>query len=270
MSSKLLKIVESPIFVQIIMGLIIFNAIVLGLKSYPHLMVQYGFILDVLDDVLVAIFVCELMVYLLVYGPKKCFTDPWYVFDFVVISIVVLPAIFYILSHFLHVADLPDLGHFSALRAMRVLRVLRLVTTFPNLRKVVQGLIAAIPGIGSIGTLLLIVLYVFGLIGTNVYGEEFPKYFGNLQSSLFTLFQVMTAESWASNIARPVMEVHPYAWTYFIMFILASSFVVLNLFIAVIVEVMQKDTDYQEGEEEKHEALEEIKHMLKEIQEKLK
>lgn len=269
MLSNLKHTVESKWFIQTIMGLIIFNAIILGLKSYPSLMVSYGYILDVLDDVLIAIFVCELILYLKVYGARHCFTDPWYVFDFVVISIVVLPGVMYILSHFFHIQNIPDLGHFSALRVMRVLRVLRLVTTFPHLRKVVQGLIAAVPGIASIGTLLLIVLYVFALIGTNIYGEDFPKYFGDLQRSLFTLFQVMTAESWASNIARPVWDVFPYAWIYFVLFILVSAFVVLNLFIAVIVDVMQKDVDYQEGEDDKIESLHEIKAMLKDIQNKL-
>lgn len=269
MSSKLQKIVESPYFIQTIMGLIILNSLVLGLKSYPSLMERYGFILDVLDDVLITIFVCELILYLLVYGPKQCFTDPWYVFDFVVITIVILPAIFYILSNFFHIPDLPDLGHFSALRAMRVLRVLRLVTAFPNLRKVVQGVINAIPGIGSIGTLLMIVMYVFALIGTNQYGEEFPNYFGTLQDTLFTLFQVMTAESWASAIARPILEIHPYSWIFFVMFILSTTFIILNLFIAIIVGVMQKDTEYQEGEEEKFESLEDIKIMLRKIQKKL-
>lgn len=267
--TKLKSTVEKPLFLQVITGVIILNAIILGMKSYPSMMLKYGYILDVLDDVMIAIFVCELMVYLVVYGAHKCFTDPWYLFDFAVISIALIPMVAYILSHFLHVSEIPDLGHFSALRAMRVLRVLRLVTVFPNLRKVVQGLIAAIPGIGSIAMLMAVALYVFALISTNMYRDAMPEYFGSIQSSLFSLFQIMTAESWASAIARPLMEFHPYSWIFFVAFMLVTSFIVLNLFIAVIVDVMQKDVDYQESEEDKMFSLHEIKAMLKEINEKL-
>lgn len=253
MINKLKDFIEKPFFVKCILSLIIFNSIILGLKTYPDLMKQYWLILDVLDDIIVFIFVCELLLYLLVKGVKDCFTDPWYLFDAAVILVAVVsfePA-------------------FSSLRAMRVLRVLRLVTMFPHLRKVIQGLIASIPGITSIGMLLMIVLYVFALISTNLYGEAFPKYFGSLQGSLFSLFQIMTAESWASNIARPVMEVYPYAWIFFVLFILATSFIVLNLFIAVIVDAMQKDVDYKAGEEEKLEDLNEIKMIVKKIDQKL-
>ena len=116
---------------------------------------------------------------------------------------------------------------------------------------------------------MLIVFYVSALISTHLFGDTFPKYFGNLQDSAFSLFQVMTAESWASNIARPVMEVHPYAWIFFVMFILVSSFIVLNLFVAVIVDAMQKDVAYQEGEEDKLDALHEIQEAVREIQKKL-
>lgn len=253
MIERLQKAVESKYFLQFIMSMIILNSIILGMKSYPTMMMTHGHILNVLDDIMIVIFVMELLLYLYVYGFRHCLTDPWYIFDASVIIITVVsfePA-------------------FSSLRAMRVLRVLRLVTVFPNLRKVVEGLIAAIPGIGSIGTLLIIVLYVFALISTNLFQEEFPKYFGDLDTSLFTLFQVMTAESWASNIARPVMAVHPYAWIFFVVFILSTTFIVLNLFIAVIVDVMQKDVEYKEGEEDKFIALKDIKKSLEAIEKRL-
>lgn len=245
MPATLKKMLEKPWFMKIIMYLIILNSIVLGLKSYPYMMENYGFILDILDDVLISIFVCELLLYLIVNGPKQCFSDYWYVFDFIIITIAVLPAITYGLSHFFNVTDVPDLGHFSALRAMRVLRILRLISVFPNLRKVIQGLVTAIPGIGSIGTILCISLYVAALMATNLFGTTFPEFFGSLEASLFTSFQIMTTEGWP-DIVRAVQKVHPYSWIFFITYILVATFVILNLFIAVIVDAMQKE----EGEAE--------------------
>lgn len=250
---KLVKIVENPRFLEIISVIIVANSILLGLKTYPSLMESYGYILDVVDDLMVGVFVFELSVYMFVFGPKKCLTDPWYIFDSTVILITLVsfePA-------------------FSSLRALRVLRVLRLVTIFPSLRKVIQSLLASLPGIASIGALMLIVFYVAAIISTHLFGDNFPKYFGNLQDSAFSLFQIMTAESWASNIARPVMEVHPYAWIFFVVFIVISSFIVLNLFVAVIVDAMQKDVAYQEGEEDKFAALHEIQQVVREIKQKL-
>lgn len=233
-------IIEKPWFMKMIMYLIVFNSIILGLKSYPSVMESWGFILEFLDDFMISIFVVELIIYLRVYGAKKCFSDSWYVFDFIIISIAVIPSVTYVLSHFFYIKDIPDLSHFSALRAMRVLRILRLISVFPSLRKVIQGLVTAIPGIGSIGTILLISLYVAALMSTNMFGEEFPEWFGSLEASLFTSFQIMTTEGWP-DIVRVVMKKQPYAWIFFLTYILAATFVILNLFIAVIVEALQKD-----------------------------
>ena len=260
LTSKLQKMIESPRYMRVIMYLIILNSIFLGFKSYDAIMLHYGFILDVLDDVLIFVFVCELMMYIYVFGYRRCFTDPWYIFDFIVIGIAFVPVVISVLSIFFHITDIPDLTHFSALRAMRVIRILRLVSIFPEQRKVIQGLLTAIPGIISIGTLLLILLYVSALIATNLYGDDFPSYFGTLQASLFSLFQIMSTEGWP-DIARSVIAVHPSAWIFFISFILIATFIVLNLVIGVIVEAMTRDT-------EKAELAELVNHLNK-ISEKL-
>lgn len=250
---KIANFIEKHHFLEFITILIVFNSIILGMKAYPYMMAKYGIVLDAIDDIMVWIFVSELTLYFIAYGPRKCLTDPWYVFDASVILVTVFsfePA-------------------FSSLRALRVLRVLRLITVFPNLRRVVQGLIDSLPGIASIGTLLLIVMYVAGLISNNLFGQSFPVYFGSLERSLFSLFQIMTAESWASAIARPVMDVFPYAWIFFVLFILATTFIVLNLFIAVIVSAMQNTEEHQETEDDKMASLHEIKKLLKKIDKKL-
>jgi voltage-gated sodium channel len=149
------------------------------------------------------------------------------VFDFLVVAIALVPAG----------------GQLAVLRALRVLRVLRILTIVPSMRRVVGGLLAAIPGLASIGMVLALVFYVFAVITTNLFGAAFPDWFGTLGRSLYTLFQVMTLESWSMGISRPVMEVFPYAWIFFIPFILIATFTMLNLFIGVIVSAMQTFSD---------------------------
>jgi len=157
----------------------------------------------------------------------RFFRDPWSVFDFLVVAIALVPAS----------------GQLAVLRALRVLRVLRILTIVPSMRRVVGGLLAAIPGLASIGMVLALVFYVFAVITTNLFGGAFPDWFGTLGRSLYTLFQVMTLESWSMGISRPVMEVYPYAWIFFIPFILIATFTMLNLFIGVIVSAMQSFSD---------------------------
>ena len=153
------------------------------------------------------------------------FRDPWRVFDFLVVGVSLIPAS----------------GNLSVLRALRILRVLRLISVVPSLRKVVGGLVAALPGMGSITLLLSLVFYVFSVMATKLYGAEFPQWFGSLGNSAYSLFQIMTLESWSMGIVRPVMELFPYAWIFFIVFILCTTFTVLNLFIGIIVSAMQAE-----------------------------
>ena len=204
------------------MGLIIVNAVVLGLETSKSIMAVHGSLLLALDQALLAVFVLEIAARIAVYR-LAFFRDPWSVFDFIVVAIALIPAS----------------GPLAVLRALRVLRVLRLLTIVPSLRRVVGALLAAVPGLSSIGMVLGLVFYVFAVIATKLFGEAFPDWFGTLGRSLYTLFQVMTLESWSMGIARPVMEQFAYAWVFFVPFILVATFTMLNLFIAVIVNAMQ-------------------------------
>jgi voltage-gated sodium channel len=158
------------------------------------------------------------------------FRDPWSVFDFAVVSIALLPAT----------------GPFAVLRALRVLRVLRLLTMVPSMRRVVGGLLAAIPGLASVIAVIGIIFYVASVIATRLFSERFPEWFGHLGESAYTLFQIMTLESWSMGIVRPVMEVYPQAWLFFVPFILIATFTMLNLFIAIIVNAMQTHAAIQQ------------------------
>ena len=216
----------NPRVQQFVLALIIVNAALMGLETSAGVMAQAGRWILALDRVILGLFVVEIL--LRIYAHRSAFfRDPWSVFDFTVVAIALIPAS----------------GPLAVLRALRVLRVLRVLTIVPSMRRVVGALLSALPGLGSIAMVLLLVFYVFGVIATHLFGQAFPDWFGHLGRSLYTLFQVMTLESWSMGIARPVMEESPFAWVFFITFILFATFTMLNLFIAIIVNAMQTFTE---------------------------
>ena len=229
---KLKAIIESPRFESAILVLIVINAITLGLETDPDVMRTLGPTLIIIDRAVLAIFTAEVLVRLFVYR-LSFIKDPWRVFDFIIVAIALMPAT----------------GNLSVLRALRILRVLRLISIVPSLRKVVGGLVAALPGMGSIMLLLLLVFYVYSVMATKLYGSIFPDWFGSIGHSAYSLFQIMTLESWSMGIVRPVMAEFPYAWIFFIAFILCTSFTVLNLFIGIIVSAMQSEHEDHANEE---------------------
>lgn len=221
---QLRSLVESRRFDAFITAIIIVNAITLGLETSARAVEAAGPLLTAVDRVILGVFVLELAARVVVYR-GAFFRDPWRIFDLVVVGFALVPAT----------------GNLSVLRALRILRVLRLVSIVPSLRRVVTGFIAALPGMGSIMLLLALVFYVFSVMATKLYGPSFPEQFGTLGASLYTLFQIMTLEGWSDGIVRPIMEVYPMAWAFFIPFIVATSFTVLNLFIGVIVSAMEAE-----------------------------
>lgn len=233
-------------FARLVLGVILANALVLGAETMVT-----GTTLDVLhviDHTMLGFFVVELLLRLFANG-RRFFTDPWSVFDLLVVGVALIPAG----------------GALSALRALRVLRVLRVITVVPALRRVVDGLLRAVPGMGAVGALLILVMYVSAVIATKLFGAAAPEYFGSLWISLFTLFQAMTGEAWP-DIARAVMTEHPAAWIFFVLYILVVSFAVLNLFIAVIVSGMEEITDEErKDDEQKDERLDALATQNREI-----
>ncbi|MBC6462102.1 ion transporter [Actinomadura sp. HBU206391] len=209
---------------------IVVNAAALGLETSPAVVERYGGLLHGVDRVALYVFVVELLAKAYVYR-LRFVRDPWNIFDAVIVGISLAP----------------HSGTLSVLRALRILRALRLISVVPSLRRVVSALLSAMPGMASIAVLLGLVLYVAAVMATKLYGATNPEYFGDLGSSLFTLFQVMTGEAW-SEVARAVMKEHPSAWIFFVVFILICTFVVLNLFIAVVVRAMEDDHTEQAGD----------------------
>ncbi|WMS85764.1 ion transporter [Pleionea litopenaei] len=252
------QFVENVRFQNFIIAIIVINAVILGLETSPQVTSKVGGLLTVIDTIILGIFVIEITLRLYVYR-FKFFRDPWSLFDFFVVVVSLIPAS----------------GPFAILRALRVLRVLRLVSVAPSMRSVVSALIQSLPGMGAIVALLSLIFYVAAVMATTLFGENFPEWFGSLGNSLYTLFQIMTLESWSMGIVRPVMEKQPMAWLFFVPFILIATFTMLNLFIAVVVNAMQTKHEMEQGKsdreviEEAHDEREilyrEIMHLRKEM-----
>ncbi|NRQ39172.1 ion transporter [Nonomuraea sp. NN258] len=219
-------------FQQFIVAVILVNAGTLGLETFPAVVERHGHLLTAVDHAALYIFVAELAAK--VYVERRAFLrDPWNVFDTVIVAIALAPTA----------------GGLSVLRSLRILRALRLLSVVPSLRRVVSALLRAMPGMSSIVVLLSLVLYVAAVMATKLYGETAPERFGSLPTSLFTLFQTMTGDDWG-NIAREVMSRHPSAWIFFTIFVLLCTFVVLNLFMAVVVSAMDEENAHERAWEE--------------------
>ncbi|WP_424565432.1 ion transporter [Tamaricihabitans halophyticus] len=238
MRERVLRFVEHSAFQRFIIAVIIANAATLGLETSFSTETRTGELLFVADRVALTIFVIELALRL--YAHRwRFFRDPWSVFDLVIVLIALVPVS----------------GPFAVMRALRILRVLRLISVVPSMRRVVTGLLKAIPGMASIAALLALIIYVSGVIATKLFGDIAPEYFGNLGQSLFALFQVMTGEGWP-DMADAVMAEAPLAWIFFVGYILVSSFAVLNLFIAVVVSAMEEQVTEEARQEENVHAAE--------------
>jgi len=235
-SERLSRFFASRTFEFGIVALILVNALLLAAETDPSIEARFGGVIQVLNDIIVWVFVVELSLKMMVFG-RQFWRDQWNWFDLTIVLLSVAPAT----------------EAFAALRSLRALRLLRLVSILPSLRQVMEGFLKAIPSLGSIMGLMLLLLFVFAVMGTRLFGAAHPEYFGSLGKSTFSLFTVMTLEGWP-DLAREVMRTHALAWLFFIVFIVLSSWAVLNLVIGVIVDSMHAHTREKE-EELEHEIL---------------
>jgi len=231
---KTAQFIDDSRFRNFIIGVIIFNAIILGLETSKPLMASYSHVIHALDMACLYIFVVEIVLKLFV-RHFAFFKSGWNIFDFLIVGIALVPAA----------------QSFSVLRALRILRVLRIISATPSLRRVVEGFLKALPGMGSVFILMSLIFYIGAVMATKLFGgdcsactpeqaENFADWFGTLGSSGYSLFQIMTLESWSMGIVRPVMEVYPYAWAFFVPFIMVTTFAVVNLLVGLIVNSMSE------------------------------
>ncbi|MBY6201697.1 ion transporter [Maritalea mobilis] len=242
---------EMPQIRYTIIAVIVFNAVILGLETSDTAMETAGALILTLDRICLAIFVVELAAKMIAYG-TRFFRSGWNLFDFVIVGIALVPAA----------------QGLSVLRALRILRVLRVISVAPRLRRVVEGFVTALPGMGSVFLLMGIIFYIGAVMATKLFGETFPDWFGTLGASLYTLFQIMTLESWSMGIVRPVLDVYPYAWVFFVPFIMITTFAVVNLLVGLIVNSMQ-DAHAEESNAATDAYRDEVLERLRKIEERL-
>ncbi|WP_337017050.1 ion transporter [Oceanobacillus massiliensis] len=247
---KSAEIAAHPIFINAILVLIVINAILVGLETYPYFAGTYFKWINIADQIILWIFTVEIIIRLI--GSKSIssfFRNPWNVFDFVIVASGYL----FIGAHYV-----------TVIRILRVLRVLRVVSVIPSLRRMVRALLLTIPSMGTILLLLGIFFYIFAVIGTMMFQSIAPEYFGTLHDSLLSLFQVITLESWASGVMRPILADDPASWWFFVTFIIIGSFVIINLFVGVVVNNVE-EASREEKPTPTDIKLEEVQNELKDI-----
>lgn len=225
------QLVNGAGFNRAMLCVILLNAVLLGMDADPRSPASWRGLLAIADALITGLFVLEMGLKLFACR-REFFRSGWNVFDLGVVLISLAPAA----------------GAFSILRSLRVFRLFRMFSLVPALRRVVDALFKAIPGMGAILAVLALLFYVASVMATSMFGRdgELSSLFGTVEASAFTLFQVMTLDGWSSEIVREVMnDDRPWAWLFFIPFIVLTSFAVLNMFIAVIVESLQAEQDQQ-------------------------
>ena len=220
------KIADSTTFQVFIVGVIIANAVVLGLETYSGIENDVGDELSLLNDIFLGIFVVELAIRIAAFGsrPQDYFRDGWNVFDFVVIAAAFLPGM---------------RENATLLRVIRLLRVVRIVTVFPDLRFLVRGMVSSLPPIGSMAMLTVLLIYMYGMVGWILFEETDPADWGNIGQAMLSLFIVLTLESWP-DIMETVIDDHPAAWIYFVSYVLIASFLLINMVIAILINSLEE------------------------------
>lgn len=265
---KIKALVEHKIFNNVILIIIIINSIVIGLQTSAAIEAKIGFVLGIVDMVCLVIFTIEIVLKLLAYG-LRFFLDGWNIFDFIIVLLSFLTGLSFLSSFraFRIFRVLRTLKAARGLKALKGLRTLRMITWMDDLKLIIAAIGRSVPGIMWSGILLLLIYYMFSIMGVSLFGAKFPDWFGNIGKSMYTLFQVMTLESWSMGISRPVMEEFSWAWAYFVPFVLISSFVMMNVIVGIVVNAISDVTDKvkKENEEEKSELTKE-EELKKEIQ----
>lgn len=234
-------LVNHPLFNKWVIGLILLNAVLVGMETYPALYESNEVLFYWADRVLLGLFTLELVLRIWAARPSPAFfKDGWNVFDLLIV-----------ISGYL----IANTSLVTVLRILRILRVLRAVSVIPSLRRIVSALLLTIPALGNITLLLGLLFYIFAVIGTSLFAEIEPEFFGTLHQSLLTLFQIILLDG-VMDIVRPLLESLPWSWIYFVVFILLGSFVIFNLFVGVIVSNIEKvEREESESEHSEHSAL---------------
>ena len=263
MIKGLKKVVDHKAFQGFILFIIVFNSVVMGIETISGLPDKVVLVLGLFNNVCLWIFIIEMLLKFLADG-MDYFKDPWNWFDMVIIGTSLISALPFM-------AALRAFRVLRVLRSLKALRSMRLVSSIHHLQIILVAIVRSVPSILWTGLLMILIYYIFALIGVNLFGQAFPDWFGTVGKAMYTLFQVMTLESWSMGISRPVMEVYSAAWLYFVPFVLISSFIVMNVVVGIVVnsisEVTAEDTKKGTDEEEEEKDTDRIKALTAEIKE---
>ncbi len=247
------KMEKAPWFHGGIIGVILFAGILVGLETYPEIMVVYGSWLHLLDKLVLAIFTVEILIKFVARYPRplQFFSDPWNVFDFIIVGACFLPF---------------AVKYAMVLRILRLLRVLRLIRAIPRLQIVVEALLRSLPSMGYVSILLLVLFYVYAVMGVFLFGQNDPVHFATLQAAFLSLFRIVTLEDWTDIMYTQIYGCDVYGFEpysqlctdpaafpivspiYFVSFVLLGTMIFLNLFIGVIVNGMDEARQKHEAE----------------------
>lgn len=245
---RIRSLVEHRWFQVAILVIICLNAVVFGVQTSPSARQACGWWLNKIDGICLAVFTVELALKIVAYNRSFC-KDPWNIFDFIVVA----------------VSFVPDCGMFSSIRLFRILRIFKLISGIRHMRIILGAIVKSVKGILWTGSLLVLIYYVYGILGTHLFGATFEDWFGSLGKSVYSLFQIMTLESWSMGIARPVIAVYPYAWIYFVSYILLSSFLVMNVVVGIVLNSIAECCKEDESREMTSSLKEELSKLKEQI-----
>jgi voltage-gated sodium channel len=230
------QIVDSDRFQLFIGTIIILNALVLGLTTYEWIDVDYGGTLFLFNEVFYVIFVGELLLRIASYFPRpwNFFRSGWNVFDFIVIGAVLIPQV---------------REQSTILRLLRLARIVRLVRFLPDAGVLIRTITRATPAVASMAVLTILILFIYGIVGWSLFGEEIPEQWGNVGTAMLTLFVLLTLENFPQYLAD-AQQVSPFATLFFLTYVLLAAFVVVNLLIGIVLSAMDRARE-EEAEEER-------------------
>ena len=231
-----LKIRNHDVFEGIVISIIIISAIMVGFRTYDEVFPPEVFqIFSVLDYAVTIFFLIEIIIR--VYSYEKArdfFKENWNIFDFTIVALSLIP--------------IASLDGVIIGRLLRVFRLLRLISFIPQFRILIESLITAIPRVGYVLLFIFIETYIFAAIGSILYSEIDPEHWGNIGVAMLTLFQTATLEGWPDLLDKAYSS-RPFAWIFFLSFIILNSFIFLNMIVGVIIDVMIRQNDAYESEE---------------------
>lgn len=242
MAERCRKIADSGTFQGFILGVIVLNAITLGIQTY-NLSDSLSDTLSTIDEVFLGIFAVEILIRVAAFGkrPQDFFKDGWNVFDFIVVGAAFAPGL---------------RENATLLRLVRLLRVVRIVTILPDLRVLIRALVRSIPPIISLAVLTLMLMYVYGMVGWILFADQDPENWGDIGQAMLSTFTMLTLENWPSLLEAGT-AIHPQSWIFFVSYVLLASFLVINILIAIIINSVEQ-VQVAEREEERQERIDRL------------